>query len=145
MLDGMTPKLSVLMVDDDPTELLLAQEAFETHAQTVNLDTCSSGAEAIAHLQNPANTLPDVIITDLNMPGLTGLDVIRILKTDPRLHLIPVIVLSNSNDPRDVEQAYSLHANSYLVKAPDFGKFMEQIETFLAFWQEVRKPHKTFT
>ena len=77
MLDGMTPKLSVLMVDDDPTELLLAQEAFETHAQTVNLDTCSSGTEAIAHLQNPANTLPDVIITDLNMPGLTGLEVAR--------------------------------------------------------------------
>ena len=142
MLCGMSPKLSVLMVDDDPTELLLAQEAFEAHAHSVHLVTCSSGTDAISHLQNHTSPLPDVIVTDLNMPGLTGLDVIRILKNDPRLHLIPVIVLSNSNDPRDVEQAYSLHANSYLVKAPDFGRFVDQIETFLAFWHEAKKPHK---
>ncbi|WP_135229050.1 response regulator [Deinococcus fonticola] len=138
----MALQLSVLLVDDDPTELLLAQEAFEAHAQTVNLVTCSSGPEALAHLQDPAHPLPDVIVTDLNMPGMTGLDVIRLLKNDPRLHLIPVVVLSNSNDPRDVEQAYSLHANSYLVKAPDFSAFMEQIDTFLAFWREVRKPYQ---
>ncbi|AAF12221.1 response regulator [Deinococcus radiodurans R1 = ATCC 13939 = DSM 20539] len=131
----MPQSLSILLVDDNPADLMLAREVFESHEDWVNVASCSSGNEAISHLKDPNYALPDVVITDLNMPSMTGLDVIRAIKSDPELRHIPVVVLSTSDAPDQIEQAYNLHATSYMVKATGFSEFVDQIEAFLNFWR----------
>lgn len=137
----MTNRLRILMVDDSEPDLLLMEEVLAGHISRVELITQSSGAAALLYLQDERHAVPDVIITDLNMPGISGFDLIRMLKDDHRLKLLPVVVLSTSSHPEDIRQAYSLHASSYLVKAPDFQAFVAQIEQFLSFWQGVKGPY----
>lgn len=137
----MPQHLTILLIDDNPTDLLLAEEAFEDYQVWAQLITCANGAEAMLYLQRQEHPVPDVVITDLNMPGLSGLDVIRAMKADPRLKLIPVVVLSTSDHISDIQQAYSLHASSYLVKATNFQDFVKQIEAFLSYWHKAKLVH----
>lgn len=134
----MPERLHILLVDDSLPDLLLAKEAFEHHTDTATITTCTCAEDALLHLQKPDMSLPDVVITDLNMPGMTGLDLIRSMKADERLKRIPVVFLSTSNQTVDIEDAYSLHASAYLVKASSFPDFMAQIEHLLTFWQTVK-------
>lgn len=134
----MHQRLTILLIDDNPDDLVLAEEAFKTHQDWTQLITHTNSSEAISSLQHQEHPVPDVIITDLDMPGLSGLDVLRIIKADPRLKLIPVVVLSNSGDLNDIQQAYSLHASAYLVKATDFQDFVKQMTALLTFWQKAK-------
>ncbi len=128
----------VLLVDDNPADLFLAREAFGQRQDQVGLSTCESAAEALAHLRNPERRLPDVVITDLNMPGMSGLELVQAMKADPALQLIPVVVLSTSGNSLDVEAAYNLHVSSYMVKASGFEAFVEQVDAFISFWLQAR-------
>lgn len=133
----MPDRLCFLLVDDNPADLLLAREVFEDQ-QRVNVVTRGSGDECLAYLRNPNTSRPDVVVLDLNMPGMSGFDLLKILKDDPELRNIPVVILSTSDDPRDVSQAYSLHASSYMVKSVNFSDFVSQIDVFLDYWQRCR-------
>ncbi|THF84406.1 response regulator [Deinococcus sp. KSM4-11] len=126
--------LRVLLVDDAPTDRELTREAFTGHKRAVIIDTCANGERALSFLHAPDTTLPDVILLDLNMPGLTGFDVLAQLKDHPRLRAIPVVILSSSSDTGDIDRAYSLHASSYLIKDVDFQRFIEQIDAFVNYW-----------
>ena len=137
-LDHRRRPLRVLLVDDTDADRLLAREAFQNHSAQVLIDTCASGERALSHLRNPAHELPDVVLLDINMPGLSGFQVLEQVKDDPRLTLIPVVMLSSSREVADIRHAYSLHASSYLVKSLDFGHFVEQIDTFIQFWSQAR-------
>lgn len=130
--------LHILLVDDNAADLLLAREVFEEHADTVRVTTCRSGAEALERLRSPEYVLPDVVVLDINMPGLSGFQVLSEMKDDPALVKIPVVMLSTSSDPRDVQQAYTLHASSYLVKAHDFQEFVAQVEAFVTYLRRTR-------
>lgn len=131
----------IVVVDDNLSDLELAREAFEGHGTPLSLHTFSRGQDALGFLErlNPT-ALPDVVVLDINMPVMTGFDVLRVLKTDPRWESIPVVMLSTSSGRHDVDTAYSLHANSYLVKATDFSDFLEQVDHFLAYWMGNRLP-----
>ena len=130
--------LRVLIVEDNHVDRVLAQEAFEELAPTVEVNAVDSGEAALAHLRDPARTRPHVILLDINMPGLDGFDVLRALKADLNLWHIPVVMLSTSAAEADVARAYSLHASAYLTKAPAFGDFLELVEGFMQHWLRAR-------
>ncbi|ACO47956.1 response regulator [Deinococcus deserti] len=126
-----------LLVDDNPTDRLLAQEAFAELQPDCTLTCVASGLEALDFLQ-VAVPLPDVILLDINMPGMNGFQLLERLKNRPELKGIPVVMLSTSNAAEDIRQAYTLHASSYVVKSPSFEAFMAQVEAFLGYWQATR-------
>ncbi|MBZ9714518.1 response regulator [Deinococcus multiflagellatus] len=126
-----------LLIDDNPHDQLLAIEAFTELCPDCHLTTASSGHEALELLRNTAD-LPDVVLLDVNMPGMNGFEVLQALKADLRLAHIPVAMLTTSGARSDVQTAYTLYASSYLVKAPSFTDFLDQIDAFLRYWQHAR-------
>ncbi len=133
--------LRIALVDDNPLDRDLATEAIKEACADCTLETHASGRAALDHLRG-ATTLPDVVLLDLNMPGLNGFEVLTAMKADARLHLVPVVMLTTSSAAADVEQAYALHASSYVVKAPSFGAFVAQLEAFIRYWR-MNRPART--
>ena len=129
------PLLRVLLVDDNPTDRILAQEAFSEYELNVELTVLNSGAEALDYMHQHGGRLPDVLLLDINMPVMTGLELLAHMKQEPELAHIPVVMLTTSGAISDVQQAYTLQASSYLVKSPDFGNFLSQVEAFITYWQ----------
>ena len=136
----MTATRHYLLVDDAPQDRFLAQEAFEHLCPECVLTCVESGVEALELLRSPGFQ-PDVILLDLNMPGMSGFELLRTLKDDARLAHIPVVILSTSNAQRDVNEAYILHASSYVVKSASFADFLEQLERILHYWRLSRTVH----
>ncbi|UBV41670.1 response regulator [Deinococcus taeanensis] len=138
-MPGSTPqRLCVLLVDDNPADRLLAEEAFGAMPDAVSVHMCQSGHDALAWLRAHKDALPDVMILDVNMPGMTGLEVLQIVRDDPGFRHLPVVMLSTSDQPEDINRAYELVASSYWVKQADFAGFLKQIEDFVRFWQHAR-------
>ncbi|GGL08477.1 response regulator [Deinococcus radiotolerans] len=133
----MTPPHRFFLIDDNAHDQLLAQEAFAELCPDCHLTSASSGRDALTML-SLADDLPEVILLDVNMPGMNGFEVLQALKADPRLSLIPVVMLSTSGASDDITAAYTLHASSYLIKANVFSEFLEQIESFLAYWRHCK-------
>jgi CheY-like chemotaxis protein len=136
----MTLSRHYLVVDDTPQDRFLAQEAFGHLCPECVLTCVGSGQEALELLRSPGFE-PDVVLLDLNMPGMSGFEVLRAMKEDVRLTHIPVVILSTSSAHEDVKQAYTLHASSYLVKSASFSEFLEQLEQFLHYWDVSRTIH----
>ncbi|MFB9995463.1 response regulator [Deinococcus oregonensis] len=97
--------------------------------------TYQSGRDVFKALQSPSVVCPDVVLLDINMPQMSGFDVLKALKADERLNLIPVVMLTTSTAEQDVKQAYSLFASPYRVKSADFAGFIQQVESFIKFWK----------
>lgn len=123
-----------LLVDDSPSDRMLAQEAFEHVSPSCTL-TCIPNGQQAMNLLREGLYRPDVILLDINMPGMNGFQVLEQLKHDPEMKMIPVVMLSTSSAQSDVSAAYSLHASSYLVKSSGFEDFLKQVETFLEYWR----------
>ena len=121
--DGLRP-VEILLVEDSPTDALLAKEALEYSKVANNLHTVTDGVEALAFLrregQHTGVPRPDLILLDLNLPKKDGREVLAEIKNDERLKRIPVVVLTTSKSEADVLTAYGLHANCYIVKPVDF-------------------------
>ncbi|UBV42504.1 response regulator [Deinococcus taeanensis] len=130
--------LSILLVDDNAADRMLAKEAFAMLPDKAAVHLCSTGPEALAWLRSDEQPLPDVVILDVNMPGMTGLEVLQAIREDPALRLLPVVMLTTSDQPTDIRRAYDLAASSYWVKEADFSRFLAQIEDFVGFWQHAR-------
>lgn len=126
--------LCLLAIDDNPADLELTQLVFEQLHVPVQVSTYESGEDALLALRAPHAALPDVILLDLNMPRMPGFEVLRALKADPALRHIPVVMLSTSRHPTDVEQAYTLQASGYLQKQVSFPEFERQATAFAADW-----------
>lgn len=133
---GITPR--VLIVDDNPDDVELTRIAFEEAGVTVDLDVMEDGSDALDHLNAvaPKGTLPrpDLILLDLNLPRVDGRDVLKAVKADEALALIPIIVLSTSTDNEDVRFAYRNHAASFIVKPIVFDHFVETMKAIADFW-----------
>ena len=130
--------LHVHFVDDNLADLMLTNEILEAHVDIVTVSTSLSGPTALEFMRDRRNPRPDVVVLDINMPGLSGFEVLAAMKGDPQLLDIPVVMLSTSSNPRDVARAYTLHASSYLVKAHDFQQFVQQIEAFIMYLRQTR-------
>jgi two-component system, chemotaxis family, response regulator Rcp1 len=133
----------ILLVEDSPSDIgLLQQTLIESHISS-RLHVVRDGCDALAFLHREAPyedaPRPDIILLDLNLPLLGGRGVLQIVKEDEDLAQIPVVVLTTSENERDVMSAYSLHANCYLTKPVDFERFAWSIRTTLEYWLTITR------
>jgi two-component system response regulator len=129
--------ISVLLVEDDPGDVMLIREAFADHKVGNVLFTVSDGVEAMKFVRGEDEYAsferPDLVLLDLNLPRKSGAEVLAEIKGDPELSMIPVIVLTTSESEEDVLRSYKLHANAYVTKPVDFDRFktiVQQIDDF---------------
>lgn len=130
--------ITILLIEDNPADVLLTEEAFNEANFKHNLHHVRDGVEALDFLRrigtNNDAPRPDVILMDLNMPRMGGLEVLDILKMDEQLRHIPVIVLTTSRAETDIWRSYQLHANAYIPKPVSVDDFMNIIKTLGSFW-----------
>jgi CheY-like chemotaxis protein len=142
----------ILLVEDNPDDLDLALDAFRRNRQSARLRVARDGVEAIEALFGPdgsgprdgARFLPRLILLDLKLPRMDGLEVLRRIKSDARTRAIPVVILSSSSQERDIEECYRRGANSYIVKPVDFGSFLETVQALCAYWLIHNRPAADF-
>jgi two-component system, chemotaxis family, response regulator Rcp1 len=137
--------LGVLLVEDDPGDVMIAREALSAAKLDTRLDVVSDGVEAMDYLRRKGDYAeaerPDLILLDLNLPRMSGHEVLAEVKSDPTLRRIPIVVLTTSSSEADVTKSYDLHANVYVPKPVDFHDFaavVKQIDEF--FGTVVRLP-----
>src|SRR5271154_4802944 len=134
---GLQP-VEILLVEDSPTDVLLAKEALEYSKHANNLHVVPDGVEAMAFLRREGKyedaPRPGLVLLDLNLPKMDGREVLAEIKNDEKLKRIPVIVLTTSKSEADVMKDYGLHANCYIVKPVDFEKFADVVQTIENFW-----------
>jgi len=135
--DGECQAVHVLLVEDDPGDVLMTKEAFEYYKLRNVLHVVTDGEQALHFLRRTGGYAdaprPGLILLDLNLPRLDGLEVLAELKADPVLKVIPVVILTTSQAQQDVLRSYALHANAYVSKPVDFETFMgviRQIDNF---------------
>jgi len=140
-----TSPIELLLVEDDPGDVLMTTEALEESKLLTSLHVVRDGEDAVAFLRQEGTHAdaprPDLILLDLNLPRLDGREVLAIIKADPDLRRIPVVVLTTSEAEEDVLRSYDLHANAYVTKPVDFEAFcgaIRQIDEF--FLSVVRLP-----
>ena len=130
--------VEVLMVEDSPTDVLMAQEALEQAKILVNLHVVEDGVEAMLFLRKHGKygnvPRPDIILLDLNLPRKDGREVLAEVKSDDGLKIIPVVVLTTSKADEDISKSYGLHANCYITKPVGFTRFAEVVNSIEHFW-----------
>lgn len=132
---------NILLVEDNPMDVDLTRRAFNRLNQGITLHIARDGEEAIAYISkwDEGSALPRFILLDLKLPKIDGLDVLREFKSHPKYKMIPVIVLTSSEEDRDLLAAYQSGANSYLVKPIDFDKFNEIAAILFSYWGIMNK------
>jgi two-component system response regulator len=133
----------VLLVEDSPDDELFTLKAFRNGKNNATVVVAHDGEEAIAMLTGAHSvkaTEPDLILLDLKMPKLSGLEVLRIIRSYDRLKKVPVIILSSSDEDRDVNDCYALGANSYIRKPVDFEAYQEAIRHIDQYWLGMNAP-----
>jgi CheY-like chemotaxis protein len=135
--------IDVLLVEDDPGDALMTQEAFEHHKIRNTLHVVKDGVEALAFLRREGEFAeaprPGLILLDLNLPRKDGREVLAEVKADADLRHIPVVVLTTSDAEEDILRSYSLHANAYVTKPVDFDRFIEVVRQIDDFFVTVVK------
>lgn len=125
--------MNLLLVEDNPADARLVSEAVAEHEIAAALHCAADGTQALQYLRT-AQPLPDLVLLDLNLPGLGGKEVLREMKGDPALKRIPVVVLTSSAAPQDVFDAYDAHANAYMIKPADYDAFLALIGAIETYW-----------
>lgn len=135
---------TILAVEDSDADFEAMARAFTRAGLLNTIIRCENGREAINLLRHPhmavdeeGLSIPCLILLDLNMPGIDGREVLRFVKADPHLRAIPVVVLTTSDDERDIEDCYALGANSYIVKPVDFPGFIKAVQSLRQYWFEI--------
>ncbi len=135
--------IEILLVEDSPSDADLAIEALSHGKILTNLHLVEDGVEAIKFLRKKAPYIavprPDLVLLDLNLPKKSGVEVLKEIKTDQNLKLIPVLILTTSSAQEDIIKSYSLHANCYITKPVDFLQFINIVSLIEEFWLTVVK------
>ncbi len=144
MIRGLNGRpVEILLVEDNEGDIGLVEEVFQEGRINNNLSVAEDGEEAMMFLRNQGQfteaTRPDLILLDLNLPGMDGREVLKEVKEDDDLKKIPIVVLTTSKAEEDILKSYDLHANSYITKPVDFNQFMNVIKSIETFWLEVVK------
>lgn len=139
--------IEVLLVEDDPGDVLMTREAFADYRIANRLEVVNNGEDAIAYLRKQGSwadaTTPDLVLLDLNLPRRDGREVLRDIKGDPHLKRIPIVVLTTSDAEADVLASYDLHANAYVRKPVDFDQFLAAVRAIDDFYLSVvRLPNR---
>ena len=137
--------MNILLVEDDEVDVMNVQRAFKKNNITNPLFFASNGLEALSILRgsNAETFIPQerrIILLDLNMPKMNGIEFLRILRADDQLQSIPVIVLTTSNEDKDKVEAYKLNVAGYILKPVTFSNFVETVATMNKYWSLVEIP-----
>lgn len=136
----------ILLVDDSARDVELALDALEQHHLANEVVVLRDGAEALDYLfrrgpftERPASN-PALVLLDLKMPKVDGMEVLRQIKADAALRIIPVVIMTSSREERDVAESYQLGVNAYIVKPLDFDQFTDAVAQVGAFWAILNEP-----
>ena len=139
--------VEILLVEDNPNDVELTLRVLKKNNISNRLHVVRDGAEALefifctgAYADRDIKNGPKVVLLDLKLPKVDGLEVLRQIKADPRTKTIPVVVLTSSREERDVVQSYHLGVNSYIVKPVDFEQFTEAVRQFGLYWLLLNEP-----
>lgn len=142
-MTAMARPIEVLLVEDDPGDVVLTKEAFADNKVGNNLHVVSDGEEALRFLRQEGefaeSPRPDLILLDLNLPRKDGREVLEEVKEDPELRRIPVVILTTSEAEEDILRSYHLHANAYVAKPVDFDQFIKVVRHIDDFFVTVVK------
>lgn len=137
----MADPVEILLVEDNPNDVELTLLAFHRHNFSNRIQVARDGEEALefmfgsgAFADRDIAQTPRVVLLDLKLPKVDGLDVLRALKGDPRTRRTPVVVLTSSREGRDVQEAYDVGASSYIVKPVEFDKFLDAAKQLGLYW-----------
>jgi chemotaxis family two-component system response regulator Rcp1 len=133
--------IEILMVEDNPGDVRLTVEALKEGKVRNNFHTVEDGELALAFLRRQGDYAkaphPDLILLDLNLPKMSGREVLAEIKEDPELRRIPVVILTVSKAEQDILKSYNLHANCYITKPVDLDQFLEVVKSIENFWLTV--------
>lgn len=127
-----------MLIEDNPDDVMMFRKAIITVGSESRLSVFEDGDKAMDYLLKSGTDLntirPDLVVLDLKLPGITGLQLLEFLKTDDRLKRIPVVVLTDSDSAKDISDAYNLYANCFIIKPRDSDVFMKYVEYIDNFW-----------
>ncbi len=142
-------EVEILLVEDNPNDVELTLRALKKHNLTNKVFVVKDGAEALefifatgAYSHRKVKNSPKVILLDLKLPKVDGIEVLRKIKSDERTKKTPVVVLTSSREDKDIESCYTLGANSYIVKPVDFKSFVEAVKGLGLYWVLLNQPPK---
>ena len=137
----------ILLIEDNPSDVELTKRALERRHISNTLLVAEDGKEALdylfaegAHAGRDVTDLPTLVLLDIRLPKLDGLEVLRRIRADPRTKRLPVVILTSSNEEQDLAAGYDLGANSYIRKPVEFAKFAEAIEYLGLYWLVLNEP-----
>ena len=140
-------EVEILLVEDNPNDAELTMRALKKYNLANRVVLITDGEEALdfifargAYKNRKVENHPKVILLDLKLPKVDGLEVLRACKSDPRTKIIPVVVLTSSKEERDLVESYRLGANSYITKPVDFDKFVESVSELGLYWLLLNQP-----
>jgi len=142
----MAPLKRILLTEDNERDVELTLAALEEHNLANEVVVARDGAEALDYLYcrgkfaGHANGLPVVVLLDLKMPKVDGMEVLRTIRTDPKLKMIPVVMITSSREEQDLVSSYQLGVNAYVVKPVDFQKFVDSVKELGMFWAIINEP-----
>jgi two-component system response regulator len=132
--------VEILLVEDNMDDAGLTIRTLQKHHLANNLLHLQDGEEALKYLYDDTNQMPKVILLDLKMPKVDGIEVLRKLKSSDAKKVIPVVVLTSSKEERDIVESYKLGVNAYIVKPVDFDQFVKAIGVVGLFWLLLNQP-----
>jgi CheY-like chemotaxis protein len=130
----------ILLIEDDNVDVMTVKRALQDLKVSNQLVPLSNGEEAIEYLKKENTTKPCIVLLDLNMPKMDGVEFLKVVKADNTLKKIPVVILTTSNSERDVTESFELGAAGYMVKSVDYEKFVETIEAIERYWTFSKLP-----
>lgn len=130
----------ILLVEDNPNDAELAIRALKKNNLANNLVHLEDGQEALDYLYDDKNEMPKLILMDVKMPRVDGIEVLRKLKSDEKRRVIPVVMLTSSKEDKDIIEAYNLGVNAYIVKPVDFDQFVKAVTQLGFFWMILNQP-----
>lgn len=138
----MNNALPILLIEDNPMDVDLTRRAFIRHNLANPLEVLRDGQEGLDFIAGwrAGDRVPSVILLDLQLPKVSGLEVLQAIREHPYLKTVPVVVLTSSAEDEDIHEAYSLGANSYVVKPVDFEKFIEVARQIELYWTVLNMP-----
>ena len=139
--------IQILLVEDNEGDILLTLEAFKEMKVKNTVTVVKDGAEAVNFLkkqgQYAESRVPNLILLDINMPRLNGIEVLDFIKNDDTLKKIPVVMLTTSSSESDISECYEKSANCFITKPLDFGRFLNVVQSIESFWFTIAQLPKT--
>lgn len=131
----MTKLDSILLIEDDAIDAMTVKRALKDIKTTVKLEVVKNGEEALELLREKDRQPPSLILLDINMPKMNGIEFLKEIKKDSKLRIIPVVILTTSREDNDKSDTYDLGICGYIIKPVEYGKFVEIMSTIEKYWQ----------